>query len=493
MKTLFFLIFLLTNFNAIAQLRSSETGLQILDIESYILEGGNVSIEVIPYRPQYDVGIGQYVPPNTQNDWQIQNDLSQTQYKSPTFSQSDQNIFLTSLARLFNNTQRSPEQQATIQNRLNVANNYDQMVAGISQMLNNLSEYSRSVYDFLADTSRVSDQNNEIIENIHDIRNSSFRDTKKRALLSLAKVKLDRNHYEGEFGHKMNIVRQKYWAIDEDSFESEKAYEFLDMGATSYSHASSEYIDGNTENAESSLELSNTFLDIALGSTPFVGMFKDAYEAYSGLNLITDAPLSDNERMLCVVGLGVGILSGGTLGSVVKNLPKLLPYAKRVINNGIDIIQAARKYGISSPKGAKVYAKIHDSIQDLQGGLKVKRIREGGDINKVAVVGRKMPGIVDPTAEHLRNKNFVIETFSDDVAWKQMKKHQLSYNRANNLPDGAWLPNSEVIKSNMYKNNKIWAQKLRDEGYTVLDMGNPNNLVEMSAFYSIEKKILFGN
>ena len=44
----------------------------------------------------------------------------------------------------------------------------------------------------------------------------------------------------------------------------------------------------------------------------------------------------------------------------------------------------------------------------------------------------------------------------------------------------------------MYKSNKQWAKKLKDEGYTVIDMGNPQEITEMSTFYSIEKKILFG-
>jgi hypothetical protein len=63
----------------------------------------------------------------------------------------------------------------------------------------------------------------------------------------------------------------------------------------------------------------------------------------------------------------------------------------------------------------------------------------------------------------------------------------------------------------MYKMNKKWAQKLKDDGYTVIDLGDPLNTTYgsssdvarsildselegkgMSAFYSIEKNILFG-
>ena len=104
-----------------------------------------------------------------------------------------------------------------------------------------------------------------------------------------------------------------------------------------------------------------------------------------------------------------------------------------------------------------------------------------------------MPGVVDDTAIHLRKSGAKVETFSDDAAFDLFQKHQVQYNRVNDIKEGTWLPHNEVIKTKLYKSNKAWAQKLKDEGYTVLDMGNPLDITEMSTFYSIEKKLLFGN
>lgn len=47
-----------------------------------------------------------------------------------------------------------------------------------------------------------------------------------------------------------------------------------------------------------------------------------------------------------------------------------------------------------------------------------------------------------------------------------------------------------VLQLKMYKLNKEWAQHLIDEGYTILDMGDFNNL-GFSVFYAMEKSIIF--
>ncbi len=52
------------------------------------------------------------------------------------------------------------------------------------------------------------------------------------------------------------------------------------------------------------------------------------------------------------------------------------------------------------------------------------------------------------------------------------------------------LSNQELLQLKMYKLNKEWVQHLVDEGYTILDMGDFNNL-GFSAFYSMEKNTIF--
>jgi hypothetical protein len=42
----------------------------------------------------------------------------------------------------------------------------------------------------------------------------------------------------------------------------------------------------------------------------------------------------------------------------------------------------------------------------------------------------------------------------------------------------------------MFREKKAWVEKLRDEGYTVVDIGNPTQQ-GLSPFYEMEKGILF--
>ncbi|CAI9429300.1 hypothetical protein MSHRCOH1_03730 [Candidatus Ornithobacterium hominis] len=58
---------------------------------------------------------------------------------------------------------------------------------------------------------------------------------------------------------------------------------------------------------------------------------------------------------------------------------------------------------------------------------------------------------------------------------------------------GNWtkkLTNQELLQLKMYKLNKEWVLHLVDEGYTILDMGDFNNM-GFSAFYAMEKMVIF--
>ena len=196
-------------------------------------------------------------------------------------------------------------------------------------------------------------------------------------------------------------------------------------------------------------------------------------------------------RFLILPFFIVSLLSSSTFATASHERKKLK-----------EITNSARKLGLKTAKGTKVYAKLHRPLETLPNGLKPKRILEGGDPAKIAVVGRKMPGVVTDAEKHLAKNGIKVETFADDKAWKKFKKRQVEYNRKNNFPDEKYLPHNEVVKTQMYKSNKAWAQKLKDEGYTVIDLGDPLGATYgmsgglagegMSSFYSIEKKILFG-
>jgi hypothetical protein len=135
-------------------------------------------------------------------------------------------------------------------------------------------------------------------------------------------------------------------------------------------------------------------------------------------------------------------------------------------------------------------------------GLKANRIISGSP-EKVAVIGRTMgneqaKGVRD-YAQALREKGINAEIFDgktiSDGAIREF---------AQLTAGGRMLSNQELIKTLMYKENKEWAEKLKREGYTVIDIGNPSvehekitiNVAPLkekgfSLFYAAEKQTLF--
>ena len=125
----------------------------------------------------------------------------------------------------------------------------------------------------------------------------------------------------------------------------------------------------------------------------------------------------------------------------------------------------------------------------------MQRIREGADASKVAIVGRSMDGVVTDTGKHFHTKSIKAETFSLSDAAKENWAEKLKDHRASVSDPNARLPFEEVKKTFGYDENKEWAEKLVREKYTIIDMGDPLGKSEsegLSAFYEIEKTIIFG-
>ena len=55
-----------------------------------------------------------------------------------------------------------------------------------------------------------------------------------------------------------------------------------------------------------------------------------------------------------------------------------------------------------------------------------------------------------------------------------------------------WINYDGIKKTKLYKLNKHWAEYIKKEGYTVIDIGNPNSKIDPSAFYDLETSIFFG-
>jgi hypothetical protein len=193
------------------------------------------------------------------------------------------------------------------------------------------------------------------------------------------------------------------------------------MGVTSFQVAMDEYDSGNTDIAENLLSHSNTFLDIAVGSTPFVGFFKDCYEAYSGMNMLTGDQLGTEDRIFSVVGVGLGIVTGGTAGGFAKNvIKKMLPFAKKILPKAMDVIESARKSNIvSTPFGKATQEMTKDAIAaraKVQRGDYVYRLgkrgrsQTGKDAQFWSLEHPKTPGYGNKYGipeENIRNADFI--------------------------------------------------------------------------------------
>lgn len=133
-------------------------------------------------------------------------------------------------------------------------------------------------------------------------------------------------------------------------------------------------------------------------------------------------------------------------------------------------------------------------IEDIKatqvGNIKAVRVKPGTN-GKVAIIGRSMGGKPDELGvkdfnQALQNKGYNTEIFDDKII---PTSAQAEFERK--TANGNWLNDDELIKTKMFLANKQWATKIKQEGYTILDTGNPNNK-GLSPFYEVEKQILFG-
>lgn len=52
------------------------------------------------------------------------------------------------------------------------------------------------------------------------------------------------------------------------------------------------------------------------------------------------------------------------------------------------------------------------------------------------------------------------------------------------------LSNEALMELDIYKLNKEWANMIKNKGYTIIDMGDFNN-IGFSVFYAMEKSVIF--
>lgn len=111
----------------------------------------------------------------------------------------------------------------------------------------------------------------------------------------------------------------------------------------------------------------------------------------------------------------------------------------------------------------------------------------------------KMKGVKDAYKELIQQGYENIEIF-DEIALKGnwLKEYREANSQFRELTNEwtKFLTTDKVSQTMMYQLNKKWAQKLVEEHYTVIDLGDiplkNDNYTGFSAFYAVEKKTIFG-
>ncbi|MFY9307567.1 MAG: fibronectin type III domain-containing protein [Bacteroidia bacterium] len=133
------------------------------------------------------------------------------------------------------------------------------------------------------------------------------------------------------------------------------------------------------------------------------------------------------------------------------------------------------------------------------------RLLAGTNKNKIAIIGRKMDGHVKSLRDELQTKGINAEIFSKDVipnetfliegeikTWAQIENDFVTGNYARD-PVTNFILEIDIPKTLMYKANKVWAEKLVNNGYHVYDAGYINNVYSKSLFYEMELKTIFND
>lgn len=197
------------------------------------------------------------------------------------------------------------------------------------------------------------------------------------------------------------------------------------------------------------------------------------------------------------IGIQVALMLSGVGGAVktaawtAKTVMGLAGRASRTIGARVEKWAAARAAKAASHL-------LHQKIFSVNiDGVTPQRILVG-DPNKVAIIGRPMgngmkisgggassTGVLDLQAAY-EKMGIKVETYKGGTLRANYEFQKL----AEGFPNGI-VPDDLVVTTKSYKQNVAWAEKLRNEGYTVIDLGQ--NGLPSSPFYDAEVANIFGN
>ncbi|WP_299462076.1 Hint domain-containing protein [uncultured Microscilla sp.] len=208
----------------------------------------------------------------------------------------------------------------------------------------------------------------------------------------------------------------------------------------------------------------------------------------------------------------------GTINNVKYTATKSSPRVRIVDNNAIPVkdLKGPRVNFklIANQAGDKFFTKKFFMAFELKFDgiiIKAENVVIGNmNKNKIAVIGQSMGGKMrkDPNNINKMIRQYGVVDYAktlrtigyDTRLFIKIQQDKLPYltSQATKQMDrevqrlGRFLTYDEVQKTLAFKQNKDWAEALKAQGYTVIDIGNPNRLTDKSAFYDMEKFTLFG-
>lgn len=214
--------------------------------------------------------------------------------------------------------------------------------------------------------------------------------------------------------------------------------------------------------------------NVFVGVIPGVGQAADVRDTIAAIkNVVQDPKSGANWGMLGLAALGWIPLGGDLIKGGKKVGTKV---AKELAQEGLEkgakniLKQQVEKFLKNiNPKDLGKIRKVRNMEID---GIKVQRILVGKPNGKLAVVGRDMNGRIIPFANEIDADYFIPSKKAVDL----------------DLAGDSSL---------LFKENKEWINRIKDEGYTVFDIGLDPKWVEKGSlikgdYYKMETMKLFG-
>ena len=295
---------------------------------------------------------------------------------------------------------------------------------------------------------------------------SNYLSTKAEYLNSL--TKLEREPFASEQKEKLNTVRRDLLSKAPRSPQQKNAKA---AGLLSLQYSDMAYIDGQKDEGDFYYEMGVQLASIVTDLVPATALVKDVYGLLVGKDLLTGDELSAFERSLCgtfalaqivgslyTAGIGTSMVAAGI--KQIRNITKANATAVRL-----------------SMKLAKIAEKIPHRVS----------IALPGHSKSVVLIGRNMDLVRAMRAE-LEKENVLVKIFDGPVisekaivAWKKAAEAAKAV--------GEKIPDHEIVKMDIFLENKEWIENMIKEGHTILDAGNPTGQ-EWSIFYEMEKIIV---